>query len=464
MKPYNILVVDDSDSVRFLIRKLLEPLSAAVEEAANGLDALTQTMDRAFDLIITDVDMPGMNGLELSRSLKNLPAYRGIPVIMVSTFDSEQDIHKGFEAGVEAYVSKREVRDRLLSTVKRILSKAAFNQGRTILVVDDSASIRSLVMEGLTLAGFKVVGAENGIAALERIGESRPDLIISDINMPGMDGIAFCRRVKSDETLSTIPFVVMSTHGERVHLKRMLEQGAAFYITKPFNMDHLVVLIEKLLSDHFILLLKERERLEREKEMLLGGITSLISALEARDSYTRGHSEAVAAILTEMVRLTGASPEEIETATIGGRLHDIGKIGVPDGILLKPGRLTEEEFAMIRKHPETGKSIIGPIASLAEVLPIVYFHHERWDGKGYPMGIGGKEIPLWARFTAVADTYHALVSDRPYRKGMPPEKAILIIREESGRQFCPEALDVFFKWRDQACCGGLKYDTFDRIR
>ncbi|MFH0726015.1 MAG: response regulator [Pseudomonadota bacterium] len=461
MKSPRILLVDDSESVRFLIRTLLEPLKATIEEAANGLDGLNQMMSMAIDLVITDVDMPKMNGLEFVRSLKRMPECRGLPVIMVSTFDSEQDIHRGFEAGVEAYVPKREVKDRLLQTVQRVLSKASFNQDRTILVVDDSISIRHLVVEGLIHAGFKVTAAENGLNALTRIAENRPDLILSDINMPGMDGIELCRRVKSDKSLSTIPFVVMSTHGERVHLKRMIDQGAAFYITKPFNLDHLVILIEKLLSDHFILLLKERERLEREKELLLGGITSLISALEARDPYTRGHSEAVARILTEMVTLTGAGQEEIETAHIGGRLHDIGKIGVPDGILLKPGKLTHAEFAVIKKHPVTGKSIIEPITSLSGVIPIVYFHHERWDGTGYPLGLAGKEIPLWARFTAVADTYHALVSDRPYRKGMPEEKALRLIREESGRQLCPEAVGVFFKWRNQICCNEAKYGTFD---
>jgi response regulator RpfG family c-di-GMP phosphodiesterase len=460
MKSPHLLVVDDSESVRFLIRKLLAPLEARIEEAANGLEGLNRVMDHSFDLIITDVDMPKMNGLEFSRSLKSMPASRGIPVVMVSTFDSEQDVHRGFEAGVEAYVPKREVKDRLLQTVQRVLSRACFNQDRRILVVDDSTSIRNLVVDGLITAGFKVAGAENGIAALAGIAENRPDLILSDINMPGMDGVELCRRVKSDKSLSAIPFVVMSTHGERVHMKRMIDQGAAFYITKPFNLDHLVILIEKLLSDHFMVLLKDRERLERERELLLGGITSLISALEARDSYTRGHSEAVAKILTEMVTLTGAGREEIETAHIGGRLHDIGKIGVPDGILLKPGKLTDEEFAEIKKHPVTGKSIIEPITSLAEVIPIVHLHHERWDGKGYPLGLGGKEIPLWARFTAVADTYHALVSDRPYRKGMPEEKALGIIREESGRQLCPDAVGVFFQWRNQICRKESKYATF----
>lgn len=442
-------MVDDSASVRFLIRQLLEPMNVNIEEAVDGKEGLDRVLNKSFDLVITDVDMPKMDGLEFCRSFKGMETCRAIPVIMVSTFDSEQDISRGFEAGVEAYVPKSEVKTELFETVRRVLSKAAFRQERVILVVDDSVSIRHIVEEGLINAGFLVTTAENGKAALAGMKNCRPDLILSDIDMPEMNGLELCRAVKSDEQLSSIPFVAMSTNKDRGHMKGMIENGAASYITKPFNLDHLVILLEKLLSDHVALLLKDRERLERERNLMLGGITSLISALEARDAYTRGHSEAVADILSGMVALTGAGPDEIEAAHIGGRLHDIGKIGVPDGILLKSGNLTDEEFDEIKKHPVSGKNILDSIPSLSEIIPIVHLHHERWDGKGYPLGLKKEKIPLWARFTAVADTYHALTSDRPYRKGISEEKALKIIRSESGTQFCPKAVDLFFKWHDQ---------------
>ena len=138
-----------------------------------------------------------------------------------------------------------------------------------------------------------------------------------------------------------------------------------------------------------------------------------------------------------------AGPEEIESLGIAGRLHDLGKIGVPDSILLKPGRLSEEEFAVIKEHPVIGASILGSIPSIRPLLPVILHHHERFDGKGYPDGIRGKQITLWARITAVADTYHALTSDRPYRKGMDREKALGIIEEVRGTQLCPDCVDVF---------------------
>ncbi|MDY7031281.1 MAG: HD-GYP domain-containing protein, partial [Thermodesulfobacteriota bacterium] len=180
--------------------------------------------------------------------------------------------------------------------------------------------------------------------------------------------------------------------------------------------------------------------------MMLASITSLVSALEARDSYTRGHSEAVARIVSGLVTLTGGSKEEIESAAIGGRLHDIGKIGVKDSILSKPGRLTSEEFAVIRQHPLTGANILKSIPSLMDIIPIVLSHHERLDGKGYPQGLKGDKIPQWSRMTAVADTYHALTSDRPYRNSMPEEKALQIIDDVKGTQLCPDCVDLFFNW------------------
>jgi putative two-component system response regulator len=460
MKKPNILIVDDSPSVRFLIRKLLKPMNVEIEEAADGMEGLDRVKKRSFDLVISDVDMPRMNGLEFCRSFKSIETCRAIPVIMVSAFDSERDIRRGFEAGVEFYLSKSDVKTDLLQTVQRILSKATFRQKRVVLVVDDSASIRHIVKEGLQNAGFQVITAGNGRTALAVMKKRRPDLILSDIDMPEMNGFELCRTVKSDNDLSSIPFVVMSTNKERGHMKGMIENGATSYITKPFNPDHLVILIEKYLSDHVALLLKDRERLERERNLMLGGITSLISALEARDAYTRGHSEAVADILSEMVALTGANPNEIESAHIGGRLHDIGKIGVPDSILLKPGRLSIEEMDEIKRHPVTGKNILESIPSLSEIIPIVHFHHERWDGKGYPLGLKENEIPLWARFTAVADTYHALTSDRPYRKGISEERALEIIRAESGTQFCPESADLFFKWYHERTGITAEYGTF----
>jgi response regulator RpfG family c-di-GMP phosphodiesterase len=291
-----------------------------------------------------------------------------------------------------------------------------------------------------------VLVAPNGKTALELLGSEKPDLILSDINMPEVNGFELCKSVKQNPAFAFVPFVVMSDNKDKSHMNRMVQYGASAYIVKPFNIDQLVILIDRILSDHFTLILKEKERLESEHFLLLDSITSLISALEARDAYTKGHSIAVAQIAAEMLSLTGAGEEDIKTLKIGGRLHDIGKIGIRDSVLLKPGKLTDLEFHHIKQHPTIGKKILISIPSLSSILPVVYCHHERWDGKGYPEGLKGEKIPFWARITAVADTIHALISDRPYRKGMPLERALQIIQEAKGTQLCPKCVDIFFDW------------------
>ncbi len=446
MSKSRILVVDDSSMMRKALKTILAPLKVNVTEANDGQVGLDLVSDNRFDLIVTDVNMPNMNGVDFCRRLKSDPSTRGIPVVMVSSFDSDADIDKGFQVGAAAYISKKEAQPYLLDIIGNILSKSALHRGQTIMVVDDSRTIRKIVEEGLAQTGFQVITAENGREALELLKNRRPDLILSDIDMPEMNGFAFCDAVHSDPDLASIPFVVMSANSDRAHMKRMLQYGAEAYITKPFNTDELVILVEKLLSDHFLLLLKEKERLDAEQDLMLASITSLVSALEARDSYTRGHSESVATIVSGMSALMGANKEEIDRITIGGKLHDIGKIGVRDSVLLKPGALTDEEFAQIKQHPLIGAKILESIPSLSDIVSVVLCHHERLDGKGYPQGLKGKDIPKPARMTAVADTYNALTSDRPYRKGMPQEKALQIVEEAKGTQLCPDCVDLFLKW------------------
>jgi len=226
----------------------------------------------------------------------------------------------------------------------------------------------------------------------------------------------------------------------------MLQSGAATYIVKPFNVDQLIIMVEKLLSDHFQLILKDRERLETESQAMLASISSLVQALEARDQYTRGHSEDVSKICIELAKRMNVAQDELEDIAIAARLHDIGKIGVRDDVLLKPGKLTDSEFAMIKRHPVVGAKILEPIPRLEKVIPIVLSHHERFDGKGYPEGLKGKNIPFWARVTAVADTFDALTSNRPYRDSLPREKALQIIADVRGTQLCPESVDLFLGW------------------
>ncbi len=443
MNQPNILIVDDSLIIRKALSRQLEKFGAVVSQAEDGEKGFEQSLSGNFDLIITDVEMPHLDGFGLCEKLKGNPHTRGIPVIILSSLESDRDIEQGFRVGAAAYVSKSEAQTQLNDTIERVLEKSRFHRGRLVLVVDDSLKIRQLLSQALSEEGFQVITAENGKQALVRVQDLRPDLILSDIDMPEMNGVELCKKIHVDPALATIPFVMMSPNCDRAIMRRMLQWGAASYLIKPFNLEQVLITVEKLLSDHFLILLKERERLDSERTMMLASITSLIVALEARDQYTRGHSEAVAELVARMAAHMNADHEEIESLGIAGRLHDLGKIGVPDTILLKPGRLTPQEFAVIKEHPIIGASILGSIPSIKPLLPVILHHHERFDGKGYPNGLKGEKILLWARMTAVADTYHALISDRPYRRGLSPGDAMNIIEEVSGTQLCPECVENF---------------------
>ena len=317
-----------------------------------------------------------------------------------------------------------------------------------ILVVDDSNSVRFALQEGLSREGHLVQTAKNGKDALESITRNRPDLILSDVYMPEMDGFEFCAYLHAHPMFADIPFVVMSTENDAGNMRQMMRLGAAAFIVKPFNIEQLMITLNTIGSYEFLLLLKEKERLEGEQKLLLAGISSLVEALEARDCYTRGHSERVSLILSGMVGHVGGTKYDIERAQIAGRLHDIGKIGIRDSVLLKAGGLDCDEFEHIMQHPTIGASIIKTIPSIADILPVVLSHHERMDGNGYPDGLRGGAIPLWARMTAVADTYDALTSDRPYRRGRPQNTALKIIHSATGTQLCPECVRIFFSWID----------------
>ncbi|MDY6853827.1 MAG: response regulator [Thermodesulfobacteriota bacterium] len=441
-----ILIVDDSPLIQKLLAKKLKDYGAEVTLALDGKEALKIALKNEFDLIITDVDMPRLNGINLCQQLKRNPITRGIPIIIISSHEGDMDIGLGFQAGAIAYIPKSNVEKELYKTLDDVLGKARFQRSRLILIVDDSKTTLKVVGDGLAQAGFKVITAQNGKEALDFMQYQYPDLILSDIGMPVMDGMTLYEKVQTDPDTASIPFVIMSSNNERAIMRRMLQRGVSSYLVKPFNLEQLIITVEKLLSDQYLFLLKDRERLEVERNSMLASITSLIQALEARDAYTRGHSETVASIVTGMANKINEEPDEIEKIRIGARLHDLGKIGVPDAILLKEGRLTDEEYEIVKRHPTIGAGILSPIPSLTEIIPIILHHHERFDGEGYPDGLKNEKIPFWARITAVADIYHALTSDRPYRRGMEIEKALEIIRDASGTQLCPECVDLFFDW------------------
>jgi len=440
-----ILIVDDSSMIRNALKRELVKLGFEVRPAVDGHQALSVAGQEHFDLVITDIEMPRMDGFELCEKLKHTPATQSIPVVMLSSHDSDEAIERGFKVGAAAFITKTNARQELRARIEDVLNRALFLRERLVLVVDDSRLVLSIARKGLAQAGFSVATAENGARAVEFLQQKKPDLIICDLHMPEMDGPQLCAQLRSNSAWSGIPFVLMSTAAERGVIRRMLERGACGYIEKPFNVDQLVIMAEKLLSDHFQLLLKEKERLDTERSLMIASITSLVQALEARDVYTRGHSEMVADLSVAMATEIGFSDEELQTMRMAARLHDLGKIGVRDDILLKPGPLTDSEFTLIKRHPVIGAEILGPIPSLEPIIPGVLYHHERMGGQGYPEGLKGDRIPLPARIIAVADTYDSITSERPYQAKTSKDNALQIIESLSGSELCPECVEAFMR-------------------
>jgi response regulator RpfG family c-di-GMP phosphodiesterase len=451
-KGIHILIADASAVVRRILSRELERSGAVISLVDDGEKALNRTTTGEFDLVIADMDLPGIGGFELCRRLKAYQRTQQIPVVIMDSQESEDAVKRGYHAGATACISKIQPKDTLLDDIANVLKKATFQKGRLILVVDDSLTVRSLVSKSLKGAGFSIIQAENGRVAMEIMRHEKPDLILSDIDMPEMSGEAFCQAVHADPVFASIPFVVMSANNQRPIMRRMLQLGADSYLVKPFNVEQLVITVEKLLSDQLLLLHKEKERLEIEQRLILASITSLCNALEARDSYTRGHSEAVSDIASRIALQMGIPREEVELIRLGGKLHDLGKIGVIDSVLLKPGKLSDEEFAIIKRHPVIGGEILSPVPSMAPILPIVMYHHERIDGKGYPEGLTGSSIPLWARITAVGDTYHAPRATGPTARVCPGTRPSRLSSRRVEPSFVRTAWTPSWPWSFGTAC------------
>ena len=411
-------------------------------------DAFQLVSENHFDAIITSIDMPKMGGLELCRRIKADQRTQYLPIIILSSFDSDTDIDKAIQAGASAYIEKREARTRLYETVQKVLASSTSSEpAHTILVVEDSRPIRTMIQKGLMEAGFQVITAGNGKEALLVLIKEHPDLILSDINMPEMDGIELCEALHSDPDLATIPFVVMSTINDRDQMRQIIKYGATDYMVKPFNIDEMVIHIERFLADRLLLLLKDKERLDTQREMMLGGINSLLTILETRDPRLRDHAEAVARAASGMAAFAGANKREIELVTLGAKLHDIGKIGLKDDILFKIEPLTDQELGFFKQHPRIGANILQKLPHLPEeIVSIVLFHHERPDGKGYPKGLRAERIPKWAGITAVADSYSRLTGKRPYGQELPQEQALQIIEHMNGTELNTDYVYLFLDW------------------
>ncbi len=442
----SILFADDSAVMRHFFRRTMadrEGVTAYI--AADGAEAWEMYQEHLPNLVITDIEMPNMDGLQLCKKIKEANRGRFIPVIILSNKRKPVDIDTAFDIGADDYLVKPTTADELNHKIDEYFSVLDRKRRNKVLLVDDSKVSSEIISHALLKSSLNVIHASDGSEAYALAVRERPDIIITDIEMPNLNGYDLAKQVREHPELRETSIIMMSTRDKRSDIKRGEKLGISRYFIKPFDVEKLVIVVEQLLLEKYNIY-------QKEYEYMLSTIKSLITALEARDQYTKGHTQRVSAYSARLGRFLGLSSYALNDLEIGANLHDVGKIGVRDDILLKPGRLSDEEYAKIQEHAIIGAEILRPLKLLETIVPLILFHHERWDGRGYPSMIKGDKIPLGARIIAIADTYDAITSDRPYRKALQREDALQIIRENLGKQFCPETgkafLDMMEKEKD----------------
>lgn len=310
-----------------------------------------------------------------------------------------------------------------------------------IVVVDDDAIILRGADGILSKAGYKVTCLKSGKMLLDYVKKNPVDMLLLDIRMPEMDGfetLQALREWEREDSRDTTPVIFLTANDDGESETRGLSLGAMDFIRKPFVPEVLKLRVSNLLE-----LIRLQNDLHREVEKKTAELESLsvhvvqalAEAIDAKDNYTNGHSTRVAEFSKEIAKRYGYSPERQEEIYMMGLLHDVGKIGIPDEIINKPGRLSDEEFAIIKEHPEKGAKILSSVPEMPKLVTGARWHHERYDGSGYPDGLKGDEIPEEARIIAVADAYDAMTSSRSYREKMPMEKVISELKKGMGTQF-----------------------------
>jgi putative two-component system response regulator len=320
------------------------------------------------------------------------------------------------------------------------------------LVVDDEPRLRQVLMRLMESDGFSCVEAGTGADALHILERLPVTLVLTDLRMPQMDGIELLRQVR--QRWPDVAVVMITAVADVEVAVSCLSMGAMDYLTKPFHLEEVRARVRQSLEKRRLILENReyQERLEekvavqakRMEEIFLGGIQALAEALEVKDPYTRGHSVRVSRYSSAIARVMGHDAELVRQIELAGQVHDIGKIGVREDVLNKPAKLSEDEYAHIMTHPVVGWKILSPLISdVPLILNVVRAHHERFDGRGIPDRLAGADIPGEARIAAVADTFDAMTSVRPYRSALTVAEAVAEIERCAGAQFDPQVVEAF---------------------
>lgn len=460
---------------------------AQILTATDGHDALRllKLHGDSVKLAVLNTLLPILDGVSLCRTLRRSERWAKLPVVLVG--DNEYERKASLEAGCDEYLNRPCSKAKLSEILAKALCPlredvTPVKEAKlTVLIVDDTQQVRTVIRRFLTAENLEVMEADSG-EMMDRVLEIKiPDIIILDIMLPKEDGLSILRRLKQNEATMEIPVIMVSGLGEVEIVAQALEDGATDYMTKPICSKRLKARMKncrdtirlRQLEREQKLQLEERNsflkrRVERQMENLKhshkGTIFALSKLAESRDPETGEHLErlqeycrAICHGLKDAGHYTNTLSEQfIENLAAASPLHDVGKVGIPDSVLLKPGRLTKEEFDIMKTHAQLGADCLmaasehcgnNPLIEMG--IEIAQFHHEKWDGSGYPTGLSGECIPLSARILALGDVYDALTSKRVYKDAFSHEKSRDIIVEGRGQHFDPKVVDAFLAVEDQ---------------
>jgi response regulator RpfG family c-di-GMP phosphodiesterase len=484
-----ILVVDDEEIIRDVFKQYLgSKKNYTVLTAGDGLEALEIIKTEAIDCCFTDLSMPRMDGLELTRRIQ---AYDNtIPVAVMTGYPSMDTTIGTLKNGVVDFLTKPLEMNQLHFTIERIMRERSLFIDNVLLKEEVKKKEQLLKINQELQQKIKEVETINLIFQQLEQATTSKDLFSILANLSGevttCDEAYFCiisQGMKDPVIITSFirdknKTIVDAGCIEGKLVKKVADDGIPLLINENDGSDSVLAIPLKIRSKVFgilISLIRDGKRRFNEKDLyflhflaekasflienlalyeniyenLFSTLYAFVETIEARDPYTKQHSTRVTRYAVSVAKAMGCSQEEIDVLNVSGNLHDIGKIGIPDNILLKPGQLSDGEYEVIKRHPSIGSNIIGHFNMWADEREIIKHHHERWDGRGYPDKLRGEDIPFLSRILSVADVYDALTSDRSYRKKLSDDVAIEIISENTGCQFDPKIVDVFLKLHKQ---------------
>lgn len=454
----NVLVVDDDQMSLKLAEFILKQNSVSVRTVNSG-EACIEMLKTVggFDLVLLDIEMPGLSGIETLERIRGDKDIAGTKVIFLTSCEPDKydDISKRLQ--VSSFISKPLFPAEFMERVKKALCSDESSEKETILVVDDDVMNLKIAQHVLE-KDYQVVCASSYRETLVYLEKTVPSLLLLDFHMPSMNGIELLSEIRKMEKCKDLPVVFLTADNDRETEIQVFRAGALDYIQKPFVPEVVLERVKRILS-----LKRLQNNLEKEVEkrtselqeshrkqeiLSLQVVKTLASTIDAKDRYTNGHSLRVAKYSKAIAQRAGKSLEEQNEIYFVALLHDIGKIGIPDSIINKTSRLTEAEFNSIKQHPSIGVGILKNISEMPNIEIGAHYHHERFDGNGYPEGLKGYDIPEIARIIAVADSYDAMTSHRSYRTALPQDVVCKEITKGRGSQFDPFFADKMIELID----------------